>query len=263
MDRTQLLLENAKLIEQRKKARTLAFANSTPDALKRVEYQVRQPQSIIDLYNLETTDYTPPKPGCVSSRERWDSFDWLRHPKLTEIKRRVVDWFNRDMPAGGGMILAGSNGTGKTEIARAICDLFGPGSAFLNELDMVVKVRSSYSGEGSEFSVLNPYKTSKLLVLDDLGGDENCKLPWIQGIYTYLLNDRMRYGQPTIITTNLHLVAKVLTKAGTEIKAKPIEDRLGVRAFDRLKHQVRSTDGYISFFGIPSYRGKDWTDPVL
>lgn len=261
MTRDELLQANETLHQRRAEVARMKPRITTAEAVVGVVAKAKEPQSILnlDLYNEEVDDYVPPAsaaPVNISSLERWNRFDFNHHTKLAEAKTRIITWWNQEMPSGGGLILAGPNGTGKTEIARAIRDYFGIGAAFLNELDMTTRVRNAYSGDGSEYSVLNPYKAAKLLIIDDLGADENCGLSWIQGIYTFLLNDRKEFGRPTIVTTNLRLKRKY-ADGGTE---KPLEDRLGPRAFDRLAHQVRTAENYISLLGVPSYRRKDWEE---
>jgi len=124
-----------------------------------------------------------------------------------------------------GLIFLGSVGSGKTYLASAIIGkLIENGieaklillSDFLDELRAAVK-------DGSPQRIINQVKVYPVLAIDDLGADNNTDFA-INSIFS-LLNYRLNYELPTIITTNLSY--------------KQIEEVYGSRICSRITEMCR------------------------
>jgi DNA replication protein DnaC len=182
-------------------------------------------------------------------RDLWDAFDDEAHPRLADACGAVARWYNNRLPQGGALILNGGYGCGKTHLARAVAELYGPYAYFTDELDLFERLRASYGrgGEETEYRLLNQLSRAKLLVFDDLGAYQTDNLPWVQNIYRSVFDFRCRSDLAFIITTNLSL------KASPGCPSE-FEDRLGGRNYSRVMGAVGSAEYYINLFGVPDYR---------
>lgn len=183
-------------------------------------------------------------------RTLWDAFDDEAHPKLSEACDTVGRWYNRRLPQGGALIINGGYGCGKTHLARAVVELYGPFAVFTDELELTSRLKASYSGRGSdepEYHLLNQLSRAKLLVFDDLGAYQTDSMSWMQNIYRGIFDNRCKNALPFIITTNLSLKASPGTPS-------EFEARLGGRNYSRVMGAVGSAEYYINLFGVPDYR---------
>lgn len=182
---------------------------------------------------------------------RWRNFDSDRHPDLQTAVKTVKRFYNERIDEGGGLILVGHCGSGKSHLAQAVADFYGLQAVFVDEEHLVKSVQSSYSDRGphTEQNILIRYRRAKLLVYDDLGAYQTDNLTWLQNIYYQLFDGRHEAEKATIITTNLPLIHR---NNGNSVS--PLEARLGRRCFSRLLGQVGTMDFYIDLFGVPDYR---------
>lgn len=198
-------------------------------------------------------DTGQPKHIITGNLDKWRAMDWTIHPDLLAAKRVIVDWSKTAGVAGGGLILVGNCGCGKSHIAKAIADARGPLAKYVNELDLVKSIQATYGDNGTgktEESILLRLQQSELLIFDDLGAYDTKNLEWIQGIYYSLFNDRKERGRSTLITTNLPLF--------DHTGGSPLEQRVGERTFSRLLGQVGERKHFIDLFRVPDYRVKDF-----
>lgn len=192
-----------------------------------------------------------------SNLERWESFDWGRHPDLLKAKPVIVDWYN-GLPDSGVLILAGDVGCGKTHIANAIADLFGRWRlSMYEEIELVKKIQATYNGNGSESeeSIFKGLFRSELLILDDLGTYHTDSLDWLQNLYIRIFGEFMTVkSRPVLITTNLPMYGD------DDGESSPLKDRIGTRAHSRLYEALRgaSKGQYVDLFGIADYRSEDF-----
>lgn len=107
-----------------------------------------------------------------------------------------------------GVILEGDIGSGKTHLAAAIANELldaGKDVLFLVVPEFLDELRASYqeSNDGTEAALMRKAKNIPILILDDLGA--HTYTTWTQSKIFMLLNHRLNYNLPTVITTNLSL----------------------------------------------------------
>jgi len=181
-------------------------------------------------------------------RERWEAFDDERHPALIDGVRTIRRWYNDRLPIGGGLIIAGGCGCGKTHIARAIVELQGYNAVFAEELLLINSIKASFKERNeSEMSIYKRLDSASLLVYDDLGAYESDNNYWLQNIYRAVFNNRVAAGKPFLITTNLSLHAN-------QGELSEFEYRLGERNYSRIMGAVGNKDYVINWFGVSDYR---------
>lgn len=127
-------------------------------------------------------------------------------PVLATVLERVTAFASGGHQAGGGLLLWGPHGTGKTHLAvaalRAIASK-GVSGRFCDFLELMREIRASYdpARDVTEGKVLDPVIGAEVLVLDDLGASR--LTDWMNDTLFHILNQRYVHQRATIITTNL------------------------------------------------------------
>ena len=105
---------------------------------------------------------------------------------------------------------------------------------FVRVTDLFERIRSTYDGSGeNEAEVIEEYKECRLLILDDLG--VNAPSDWSRSVLHSIIDYRINYELPTIVTTNL--------------TNKELATKMDSRTIDRLK------EGFFMFvLNASSYR---------
>lgn len=137
---------------------------------------------------------------------------------------------SHDLTHGNGVILFGKQGTGKTTKAAGILKgwlMENVGKAqFVTSADLLTEIGATYSGDGTELSVIRKYGKCGLLVIDDLGKEN----PTDQTLTKLWQVIDTRYGAmlPTVITTqhDLSELVRELGRKGRIETAKAIASRL-------------------------------------
>jgi DNA replication protein DnaC len=185
-------------------------------------------------------------------RHRFDNFDIQSTPErrkkaqaFNETKAFVEQYKNKTQP--NVLYLYGAVGSGKTHlacsIANAVIDTlycparvveyygkYGNSDDTRTQKDVRVKsitdllqnLRNSFDSDSGQANIMDECKNAKLLVIDDLGTEDN-KKTWVIERLFELLNCRNGNELPTIITSNL---------MPSELTA-----RLGPRIADRIKDE--------------------------
>lgn len=106
--------------------------------------------------------------------------------------------------SGGGLVLSGNVGTGKTHLAISVGKELakqGVHTYYKTLSDLVREVRSTWNGEGHEEFVYKKYRTCGLLIIDEVGvqvGSDNER-----NIIFEIIDGRYQDILPTIISSNL------------------------------------------------------------
>jgi DNA replication protein DnaC len=157
---------------------------------------------------------TPEIGGCT-----FDNFnlDYYQGPHLEcaakalqGLRNFTADYLNNSHSQG--VLLTGDVGAGKTHLAGAAANLMlshGVKVLFLVVPDFLDAIRATYhkssfgETEADDVSLLRGARQIDLLVLDDLGSHNYTQ--WTCNTLYSLLNYRLNYQLPVIITTNLSL----------------------------------------------------------
>lgn len=132
----------------------------------------------------------------------------LGNENLFKIASKYIEKFSEMKENNHGMLIYGDPGGGKTYfsecIANALIDKLIPvicvGAIALTE--RVSKSKWSFGSEGI-FTVLNVLENADLLVLDDLGTEEDTK--WTRAVMYQVIEKRNSCKLPLIVTTNMSI----------------------------------------------------------
>ncbi|MGI5873170.1 MAG: ATP-binding protein [Bacillota bacterium] len=141
-------------------------------------------------------------------------------------RRFVDDVIDGKEPCG--LMFQGAVGSGKTFLAAAIANALieaGVDVDFTVVPDFLDRLRESFGddSEESESDLMNEVKRVPVLILDDLGAHNYTD--WSIKTIFAILNYRVNYEKPTIVTTNL--------------ERRDIEELLGSRIYSRLMEACR------------------------
>lgn len=156
-----------------------------------------------------------------------------------DAAKRFADDFAEHASNGSGFMFMGSCGTGKNHLASAIAvDLMRRHHivVMVSVMDLMARVRESYSGAVTEERLLADLCRPELLIIDEIGlqRDTLDERLWL----TRIIDKRLQAKMPTGFITNLD--------------TEGLKAMLGERAFDRLRDAVALRIK----FNWPSHRGK-------
>lgn len=170
------------------------------------------------------------------------SQDDLQTPKLSSAMKRYADGFAEFRETGKGLLLYGTNGTGKTFYASCIANaLIDSGYRVLvtNFARLSNQLQGMYEGKQEFIDNLNTYS---LLVLDDLGAERQSE--YMQEQVFNIVNARYCSGLPFIVTTNLTIddIAKPQDAGRARIYNRILERCFPVKVseIDRRKARLKS-----------------------
>lgn len=168
--------------------------------------------------------------------------DDLKQPKLSSAMRRYADGFAEFRETGKGLLLHGSNGTGKTFYAACIANaLIDSGRRVLvtNFARLSNQLQGMYEGKQEFIDDLSKYS---LLVLDDLGAERQSE--YMQEQVFNIVNARYCSGLPFIVTTNLTIeeISKPQDSGRARIYNRILERcfPIEVNGIDRRKAKLKS-----------------------
>jgi len=190
-----------------------------------------------------------------------DGKTWTaQHDQSLKNAKLTVQGFLGSYPATEkGLLLIGPSGVGKTHLAvAALKELVRRGYAglFCDYRELLKEIQASYNpaSESTEMGVLEPVRTTEVLVLDDLGASKPSD--WVRDIVGIVLNARYNEKRTTIITTN-YLDAPPSEGEATRlpngklvaaIREDTLEQRIGTRIRSRLYEMCRSVEVYAPDF---------------
>ena len=190
-----------------------------PDCASEKEYAERELKVKAEEDSLREYKFNNPEPSLhafnVPRKYVNCSLDTFRgNDKLVEGCREY---------RGGGVVLYGNTGCGKTHIAvslmRETVKTSDKKQWFETVPDLLLRIRSSFRDKASETEeeIVDRYATVPLLVLDDLGSEKATEFA-ITTLYI-ILDRRDREMLDTVITTNLSL-AEIGEKLSARIASR-------------------------------------------
>ena len=105
-----------------------------------------------------------------------------------------------------GFMLWGTPGTGKTYLTSCIANELLKRMIpviSISSIGLLHRIKETYKafGQEGEVEVINSLKNASLLIIDDLGAENDSE--WVKSKLYEILDSRYRTGKPIIITTNL------------------------------------------------------------
>lgn len=126
----------------------------------------------------------------------------LEHPKEAAIARRYINNFSGFYADQQGLLLYGTNGTGKSFLAAGICNELIEGGHDVHFTTFSRIDRETNAGTRADRKIyLDSLNDYALLVLDDLGAERDSE--YMQELVFTVIDSRYASGKPMIITTNL------------------------------------------------------------
>jgi DNA replication protein DnaC len=168
--------------------------------------------------------------------------------KVLATCQAYVARFEQRLRHGGGLILCGRPGTGKTHlmcaIAKAVAGL-GRTAWYTTVAAAVRHVKQTFAPDSrsTEAAAMARFYWPELLVLDEVGMQRGTEFELV--LLAEVMNERYSRVRPTILATNL-----TLAELGRYI---------GERALDRM----REGGGVVLALDWESYRGRVEDDPAL
>ena len=141
----------------------------------------------------------------------WDNFK-IPHGPIKKsnawfsllAKLDVLSRWQGDEEESSVAFLCGATGCGKTHLAAATIhrwiDASRPGALFVLTGELLASLRRGFN-DGTAAGNLDQAKFAKLLVLDDIGSE--MATDWVRDTLYMLINYRMNWLKPTVITSNL------------------------------------------------------------
>lgn len=205
-----------------------------------IQKQIRLKQIISNsMMNKNFKEYT---------LEKWDHK--LGNENLYNIAKQYISKFAQMKTENKGMLIYGEPGNGKTYfsacIANALVQRLIPvicvGAIALTE--RIGQSKRTWGDEGI-FTVLNALENADLLIIDDLGTEEDTK--WTRSMIYQIIEKRNTVNLPVIITTNISM--------------KELKERYDDRTYSRLSSMcsfIRNTGN-----DIRKIKGKEKTDRFI
>jgi DNA replication protein DnaC len=185
-----------------------------------------------------------------------DGKTWTaQHAQSLKQAKLSVQGFVRDFPGATekGVLLMGPSGVGKTHLAvAALKELLRRGhqGLFCDYRELLKEIQASYNpaSESTEMKILEPIRSSEVLVLDDLGASKPSD--WVRDIVGIVLNARYNERRTTIITTNYHdnpaaegeATRLPSGKLAMPVREDSLDQRIGTRMRSRLFEMCRTIE---------------------
>lgn len=148
--------------------------------------------------------------------------------RYLHAKHLMAGELTEKVEGGSSLYVWGENGTFKTTLASAIMRRLvhhGRRAEMVNAVDLLVEVQSTYGTPKEESAVLAHYSKCPVLVLDDLGKEQ--QTAWTVSRLYAIINARYANMLPTVITSNFK-VSELAARMGAcdESTARAIASRI-------------------------------------
>lgn len=125
------------------------------------------------------------------------------------IATRYVEKYLEMEDKGKGLYLySNTKGSGKTLLSIAIISeliiKYETKPMYISVVNMLNEMKHSFSNKDSKrnfYNLMESFKQASVLVMDDLGVEKTTD--WSEEVLTQILDERMSYNRPTIITSNM------------------------------------------------------------
>jgi DNA replication protein DnaC len=184
-----------------------------------------------------------------------------QHAQSLKLAKMNTQGFVREHPGASekGLLLMGPSGVGKTHLAvAALKELLRRGhqGIFCDYRELLKEIQASYNpqSESTEMKVLEPIRSTEILVLDDLGASKPSA--WVLDTIGLVLNARYNERRVTILTTNYFDELATTEPAprlpsGASMKVvreDSLADRIGARMRSRLYEMCRTVEVFAPDF---------------
>jgi DNA replication protein DnaC len=165
--------------------------------------------------------------SLMDKQFRENTFDnWnynLGNPKMLTLGKRYIEKFQDLKKQNMGLMIYGNPGNGKTHvvscIANALIDRMTPCICVsINSLLDRIKLTYKTYGREGESEVINGLNNAELLIIDDLGTEQDTE--WSRSMIYNIIDSRYRIKKPLIITTN--------------VPKENLEERYYARTYNRI-----------------------------
>ncbi len=120
----------------------------------------------------------------------------------------VEQYYEMEDMGKGLYLYSKTKGSGKTRLSIAIInDLIIKHKVkpiYISVVNMLNEMKNSFSNKETNvnsYSLMESFKQAQVLVLDDLGVEKTTE--WSEEVLTQIIDERMSYKRPTIITSNI------------------------------------------------------------
>jgi len=169
---------------------------------QRVEHETQQV-----IYRTEHFAKQIPKRFQNATLENYITSNEQQVSALNLCKKYLSSYKSRISESGGGLILTGKVGTGKTHIAIGLGKLIAEQFAYVNYISLtslVREIRSTWNDPNKhEETIISNYQNTGMLIVDEIGvqnGTENER-----NILFEIIDGRYQRILPTIIISNLSI----------------------------------------------------------
>ena len=177
------------------------------------------------------------KRATDEERQRWKNLrqcknsNFIDYLKASGVPVRFLNVLIKKIEGvNGSCFITGSCGTGKTHIAvgslkyfvqqlpcRHFQDLYLTEAIFITVPELLMKIRSCFSLNDCEETIVNKYSSIPFLVLDDLGVEKTSD--WALQTLYIIINTRYSNCFQTVITSNFS-VEEIAEKLGDRIASR-------------------------------------------
>jgi DNA replication protein DnaC len=150
-----------------------------------------------------------------------------------KIAIRYVENYEEFKDFGKGLYLfSETKGSGKTRLAvsilNALIKKYDVRGLYISSTDLLHEIKKTFDDRNhSAYEIIQQFTESQLLVVDDFGVEK--ATDWSEEMFTKILDDRMNYKRPTIITSNIEI-----NQLSKKYRAGRIESRVEKMTFPVL-----------------------------